>query len=207
MKHNVEWMANTVGEGVKARCYRALTAVCGGREMTQMQTTWRDVDVSAYVDGELDPAKQVAFEAALAQNHLLRQKVKEMREVVVLIKAAPLREPPRNYLLTPAMVATKAPQRRAVQRPGISLLFMRLATSLAAVAFVVTDRADLCTARRRSGDVDTSPQSRRRNAGHGSPASRYRGSYPRSRVDAGQRTGRNDRGSRPCRRSHAPRKK
>ena len=106
--------------------------------MTQMQTTWRDVDVSAYVDGEFDPAKQVAFEAALAQNHLLRQKVKEMREVVVLIKAAPLREPPRNYLLTPAMVATKAPQRRAVQRPGISLLFMRLATSLAAVAFVVT---------------------------------------------------------------------
>ena len=104
--------------------------------MTQMQTTWRDVDVSAYVDGELDPAKQAAFEAALAQDHALRQKVEKMREVVALVKAAPLREPPRNYLLTPSMVTEKSPQR--ARHRSMPLLFMRLATSLAAIAFVVT---------------------------------------------------------------------
>ncbi|MBN2393076.1 MAG: hypothetical protein JXR84_20270 [Anaerolineae bacterium] len=109
--------------------------------MTQMQTTWRDIDVSAYVDGELDPGKQAAFEAALAQDHALRQKVKEMREVVALMRAAPLCEPPRNYLLTPSMVteksvAEKSPQRK--QRRPVPLLFMRLATSLAALAFVAT---------------------------------------------------------------------
>jgi len=104
--------------------------------MTQMQATWRDIDVSAYVDGELDPAAQAAFEMALDQDHALRQKVKEMREVVALVRAVPLREPPRNYLLTPSMVAEKPPQ-RARRRP-MPLLFMRLATSLAAVAFVIT---------------------------------------------------------------------
>lgn len=109
--------------------------------MTQMQTTWRDVDVSAYVDGELDPAKQAAFEAALAQDHALRQKVEKMREVVALVKAAPLREPPRNYLLTPSMVTENSVTEKSPQRArhrSMPLLFMRLATSLAAIAFVVT---------------------------------------------------------------------
>ena len=109
--------------------------------MTQMQTTWRDVDISAYVDGELDPAAQAAFEVALAQDHALRQKVDEMREVVALVRAIPLREPPRNYLLTPSMVAEKSVAEkspRRVQRRSTPLLFMRLATSLAAAAFVVT---------------------------------------------------------------------
>jgi hypothetical protein len=105
--------------------------------MTQMHTTtWRDIDVSAYVDGELDPAALAAFETALDQDRVLQQKVKEMREVVALVKAIPLREPPRNYLLTPSMVAEQKP--RQVQRRPMPLLFMRLATSLAAIVFVVT---------------------------------------------------------------------
>jgi len=109
--------------------------------MTQMHTMWRDIDISAYVDGELEPAKQVAFETALAQNRALQQKVKEMREVVALMRAIPLREPPRNYLLTPSMVAEKSAAEKTsqrTQRRSTPLLFMRLATSLAAVAFMVT---------------------------------------------------------------------
>ncbi len=104
--------------------------------MTQVHTTWRDVDISAYMDDELEPATQVAFETALAQDRALQQKVKEMREVVALVRAAPLREPPRNYLLTPSMVVEKTPQR--TQRRPTPLRFMRLATALAAVAFVAT---------------------------------------------------------------------
>ena len=109
--------------------------------MTQMHTTWREVDISAYVDGELEPTQQAAFETALAQDRALQQKVKEIREVIALVKALPLREPPRNYLLTPSMVAEKSAAEKSPQRPqrrSTPLLFMRLATSLAAVAFVVT---------------------------------------------------------------------
>jgi len=109
--------------------------------MTQMHTTWREVDISAYVDGALEPTQQAAFETALAQDRALQQKVREMREVVALVRALPLREPPRNYLLTPSMVAEKSAAEKSAQRPQrrpTPLLFMRLATSLAAVAFVVT---------------------------------------------------------------------
>jgi len=104
--------------------------------MTRMQATWSDVDVSAYVDGQLDPAAQPMFEAALAKDQTLRHRVDAVREVVTLVRSVPLRESPRNYLLTPAMVAAKPVKRAAPRRP--SLLMMRLATSLAAVAFVVT---------------------------------------------------------------------
>lgn len=101
-----------------------------------MDVTWSDVDVSAYVDGQLAPSVQSMFEAALAKNQALRYRVDAVREVVTLVRSVPLREPPRNYLLTPAMVAAKPVKRAAPRRP--SLLMMRLATSLAAVAFVAT---------------------------------------------------------------------
>ena len=101
-----------------------------------MEARWSDVDISAYVDGQLDPAALSMFEAALAKDQTLRRRVDAMHEVVTLVRAVPLREPPRNYLLTPAMVAAKPVKRPAPRRP--SLLMMRLATSLAAVAFVVT---------------------------------------------------------------------
>lgn len=101
-----------------------------------MTVLWSDVDVSAYVDGQLDPAAQSKFEAALEKDQALQHQVDALREVVTLMHAVPLREPPRNYLLTPAMVAAKPVKRPAPRRP--SLLMMRLATSLAAIAFVVT---------------------------------------------------------------------
>lgn len=107
-----------------------------GMKRMQPQAAWSDVDISAYIDGQLDPTAQSRFEAALEKDPLLQQRVTAMREVVALMQAVPLREPPRNYLLTPAMIAAKPVKRPAPRRP--SLLLMRLATSLAAVAFVVT---------------------------------------------------------------------
>jgi len=97
---------------------------------------WSDVDVSAYIDGQLDPAALSKFEATLEKDQALQYRVDAMREVVTLVRAVPLREPPRNYLLTPAMVAVKPAPRPVPRRPA--LLMMRLATSLAAVAFVLT---------------------------------------------------------------------
>lgn len=100
-----------------------------------MNATWNDVDISAYVDGQLEPATQSRFESDLATNPALRQRVDALRQIVTLMRSVPLREPPRNYLLTPAMVAQPI-KRVAPRRP--SLLMMRLATSLTALAFVVT---------------------------------------------------------------------
>lgn len=98
--------------------------------------TWSTVDVSAYVDGELTPEVQVAFETTVSQNPDLRHRVAEMRQVVALMRAVPLQEPPRNYLLTPAMV-TGTEARPRIQRRRLPLLMMRIATSVAAAAFVV----------------------------------------------------------------------
>lgn len=98
--------------------------------------TWSDVEVSAYLDGELDAVTREAFEAALAQDQALRRRVDDLRDVVGLMQAAPLREPPRNYLLTPGMVAEKTPP--PANRRRTPLLLLRLATSAVAAAFVVT---------------------------------------------------------------------
>ncbi|MCJ7549823.1 MAG: hypothetical protein MUQ30_09095, partial [Anaerolineae bacterium] len=96
--------------------------------------TWSTVDVSAYLDGELEPDVQVAFETTVSQDLDLRHRVAEMYQVVALMRASPLQEPPRNYLLTPAMVGEAKP---GTQRRRFPLLMMRIATSVAAVAFVV----------------------------------------------------------------------
>jgi len=98
--------------------------------------TWSTVDVSAYLDGELTPEVQVAFETTVSQDPDLQHRVAEMRQVVALMRAVPLQEPPRNYLLTPAMV-TEAEAKPRTQRRRLPLLMMRIATSAAAAAFVV----------------------------------------------------------------------
>ncbi len=98
--------------------------------------TWSTVDVSAYLDGELAPEVQVAFETTVSQDPDLQHRVAEMRQVVALMRAVPLRESPRNYLLTPAMV-TEAESKPRAQRRRLPLLMMRIATSAAAAAFVV----------------------------------------------------------------------
>lgn len=101
------------------------------------QKTWSTVEVSAYLDGELEPQREAAFEADLIQDPALRQRVEQMKQIVSLVRATPLREPPRNYILTPAMVGeTKTePEQRRTRMP---FLVMRLATSFVALLFVVT---------------------------------------------------------------------
>ncbi|MCD6287349.1 MAG: hypothetical protein J7M39_15690 [Anaerolineae bacterium] len=98
--------------------------------------TWSTVDVSSYLDGELTPEVQVAFETTVSQDPDLQHRVAEMRQVVALMRAVPPQEPPRNYLLTPAMV-TEAESKPRAQRRRLPLLMMRIATSAAAAAFIV----------------------------------------------------------------------
>ncbi len=93
------------------------------------------VEISAYVDGMLSPRDVAAFESRMAEDAALRQRVDETRQVVAMMRAMPMRETPRNYLITPSMV-TQARPSPAPRR--VPLFAMRLATSLVALAFVVT---------------------------------------------------------------------
>mgnify|MGYP001154413982 CR=1 FL=1 len=92
------------------------------------------VEISAYVDGMLSPRDVAAFESRMAEDAALRQRVDETRQVVAMMRAMPLRETPRNYLITPSMVAETRPSPAPRRAP---LFAMRLATSLVALAFVV----------------------------------------------------------------------
>jgi len=78
--------------------------------------------LSAYLDGELSPEERTRLEARLVADPDLRARLEAMRRTVDLVRDLPQVEPPRNFLLTPEMVA---PPRR---RP--TLLHRRLAPAL-----------------------------------------------------------------------------
>jgi anti-sigma factor RsiW len=104
---------------------------------------WHDTELSAYLDGALTPQEQAALEAAMARDPDLHRRVEGLRSVTLMMRAMPMHQTPRNYLLTPVMVAGKSalvaeedgakPVRR--RRP---LWAMRLATSVVAAAFVIS---------------------------------------------------------------------
>ncbi|MBN2003443.1 MAG: hypothetical protein JXA21_08815 [Anaerolineae bacterium] len=84
----------------------------------------------------MDNKTRAAFEAALGHDETLRRKVDALRTTVNFVRSVPMREPPRNYLLTPAMVKKSHSIPARQRRPA--LLWLRLATSLSAIAFVIT---------------------------------------------------------------------
>lgn len=97
---------------------------------------WDEADLSAYLDGQLRSDQQAALEADLERDPELQRQVEALRRTAALVQALPLREAPRNYLLTPSMV--KAPEKQSARPPRWSnFLVMRLATALSAAAFVV----------------------------------------------------------------------
>jgi anti-sigma factor RsiW len=123
--------------------------------------TWSAEEISAYIDGELGPEARAAFEAAMAQDADLRQEVAAMRSVVDLVQAVPLRPSPRNYLLTPSMVEVPAPAAPEPARPRrrrVPLFAMRLATSVVAVAFVVTLALNVVSSRMPVGTSMAPPR-------------------------------------------------
>ncbi len=99
------------------------------------QRNWSTVEVSAYLDGQLEPTLQATLESDMAQDPTLHRRVEELRQIQDMVQGMGLRVPPRNYLLTPSMVAAPKTESKRRRTP---LLMMRLATSLVAAAFVVT---------------------------------------------------------------------
>jgi len=90
----------------------------------------RDLEaLSAYLDGELQPAQARRLEARLQEDPHLRAALAELRSLREAVRALPVVRPPRPLTLTPEMVG-----RRVDARPYPAL---RLATALATVAFLV----------------------------------------------------------------------
>jgi|GEM_PF-553670 len=98
-----------------------------------VRESWNDTELSAYLDGQLAPRQKARLAAALTRDAALRRRLDELRQTIALLQTYPLRETPRNYLLTPALV--RDPQRQIRRRP--TLLWLRMATALSTAAFVI----------------------------------------------------------------------
>ncbi len=93
---------------------------------------WREATLNEYVDGRLPEPQRRALEAQLAHDPALRAEVTALRQTVSTLRAVPLREPPRNYLLTPGMVTVQPRKSGFHPRP----LVWRWAAGLSAIVFI-----------------------------------------------------------------------
>jgi hypothetical protein len=93
--------------------------------------------LSAYIDGELSPREARKLEAQLQRDPSLMQALEQLRSVKVQVGTLPEVRPPRNFTLTADMLGVK---------PAVlAYPVLRLATAVAAVAFVALVGVDLFT--------------------------------------------------------------
>ncbi len=71
-------------------------------------------ELSAYLDGELKPAAANRMEDRLARDPNLRAALEDLRATKSILQRTPARKAPRNYNLTPQMVAKAPPVPRLV---------------------------------------------------------------------------------------------
>lgn len=91
--------------------------------------------LSSYLDGELPPKEAAKLEARLRSDSTLRAALDEMRGTVHLLRGLPKVRAPRNFTLTPEMAG--------VREPRTAYPFLRLATAMAMLAFLVTVGVDV----------------------------------------------------------------
>jgi len=97
----------------------------------------RDLErLSAYLDGQLSATDQRKLFARLDREPQLRQALEELRQVREALRALPPMRPPRNFILTPAMVG------RGSTRPSHGFAYA-WASALATLAFVFLAVTDL----------------------------------------------------------------
>lgn len=100
----------------------------------QSQLDDRDLELlSAYIDGEITPAERTTLEQRLAQEPALRRELATLRQTVSWINALPTTRAPRNFTLTPEMVARK-PAAKVLAFP--SSAFVSTLSAIAAVLLV-----------------------------------------------------------------------
>lgn len=103
-----------------------------------------DEYLSAYLDGELSPEEEAWLEERLVTDPELQQQLESLRQTVALVRDLPQVEPPRNFLLSPSMVAPpREPRERPVRRwlaPALSF-----ATAVSALLCAAVLGASLLT--------------------------------------------------------------
>ncbi len=95
--------------------------------------------LSAYIDGELDPSAAERLERHLAECGRCRQEMEQLRTTVAALQELPAVEPPRSFTLSPERVAPRPPM------PVASPLAFgaRIATAGVAAALAVVLVVDL----------------------------------------------------------------
>ena len=91
--------------------------------------------LSAYIDGELPRDQKARLEARLAVDPGLRDQLAALQRTVTLVRDLPLTPAPRNFLLTPSMVAPDRP--RPVGRRWL-VPALGLATAASSLLLVAT---------------------------------------------------------------------
>jgi hypothetical protein len=96
-----------------------------------------DVLLSAYLDGELRPEEQAWLESRLAADQDLRARLEALRRTVALVQGLPQIQAPRNFLLTPAMVARAQPRPASRRWLAPALTFATAASALSCVVVLM----------------------------------------------------------------------
>lgn len=105
--------------------------------MTKRISTREWEAISAYLDNQLSARERLRLEANLQTSPELRTALEEMRRTRAVLRSQPRLRAPRNFTLTPAMVG-----KRRVSEPR-AYPFLRLASAMAAVLFVLVFVGDL----------------------------------------------------------------
>jgi hypothetical protein len=101
--------------------------------MTELKK--RDLrQLSAYLDGELNPKESARLEARIEADPQLREALRDLDRTRKLLRSLPQVRPPRNFTLTPEMAG--------IQQSRSLYPVFRFATVVAAVALVVLVGAD-----------------------------------------------------------------
>jgi anti-sigma factor RsiW len=117
------------------------------------QLSQRDYEhISAYLDGDLKPKERAQVEARLQIDDAFQAALQEMRQTRSLLRSLPRIRSPRNFKLTPAMVAKPG------TRPGLyphSYYTLRLSAVLSSLLLVCVLIGDFLTSRLRLEMVPT----------------------------------------------------
>lgn len=84
------------------------------------------IQLSAYLDGELQPAEKARLEQRLATDSALRAALEDLRQTRSLLRQMPLRRPPRNFTLTPRTQNVRPPLPRLTLALSWSSLLLLL---------------------------------------------------------------------------------
>lgn len=119
----------------------------------QPTPTERDIElISAYIDGMLNDAERSAFEARLARDAALQAELDSLRGTVQLVRDLPSLRAPRNFTLTPEMLA-EAPPPQAAPRPR--MIAFPLTSVMSAAAGIVVALAGVVLLLSSLGQVGT----------------------------------------------------